>query len=792
MKTSRKAAAVTAIAVLAAFGSVLLPATATATATAAGAGPAPAPVTRDPADAQAAHGVEHDLPGPLTDKTRARRQAATEQMVAGTATVERHGGGEAVRLGQNEYVELARERTDRIFTVLVEFGDQVDTTTRTPDGAVKYGGAPGPAHNRIERPDRTADNSTAWRADYDRQHYQDLYFDTAGDSLKTYYEKQSSGRYSVEGTVTDWVKVPWNEARYGSDYCGEHVCANAQDLVRDGIDAWVAAERAEGRTEDGIRATVAEYDRWDRYDHDGDGDFNEPDGYLDHVQIVHAGVDQSAGGGAQGSDALWAHRSYVYGSGSGGTGPAGNKLGGTPVGGTGIWAGDYTMQAENGGLGVFAHEYGHDLGLPDLYDTSGNGVDNSVGYWSLMSSGSWLGEGREEIGDRPADLDAWSKLQLGWLSYDKAGAGELSVHRTGAAEYNSALPQALLVELPRKTVTTVVNTPYAGAQEWWSGSADNQNVTLARDLDLSGSTAAVLRARGWYELERDFDYGYAEVSTDGGAGWTPLAGTFDGTPIPPNGSGSPSLSGTSGGRWGELAYPLDAYAGQRVKIRFRVTTDGSTHLKGLALDELSVTAGGRVLFTDGAEGGDTGWGVRGFTRTTGTFTQHHPQYYLVENRQYLSYDTTLRTGPYVFGSGLRPNWVDHFPYQNGLLIWFWDGSQSDNNVYEHPGSGLLLPVDAHPAPLRWSDGTLMRTRVQSYDSTFGSEPTDGFTLPRADVPTTVPSLPGVTAFDDHAGAYWDPANPYSSVQVPDTGTRIELLWNGADKRESIIMVRPAR
>ncbi|MFF1875003.1 immune inhibitor A domain-containing protein [Kitasatospora herbaricolor] len=788
MKTSRKAAAVTAIAVAAACGSVLLPATAAA----AGHGPAPAPVTRDPADAQVSHGVEHDLPGPLTEKTKARRQAATEQLIAGTATVERRAGGDAVRLGQGEYVELARERTDRIFTVLVEFGDQVDTTTRTPDGAVKYGGAPGPAHNRIDRPDRALDNSTAWRADYDRQHYQDLYFDTAGDSLKTYYEKQSSGRYSVEGTVTDWVKVPWNEARYGSDYCGDHVCANAQDLIRDGIDAWVAAEKAKGRRDDEIKATVARYDRWDRYDYDGDGDFNEPDGYIDHFQIVHAGVDQSAGGGAQGSDALWAHRSYVYGSGSGRTGPAGNRLGGTPVGGTGIWAGDYTMQAENGGLGVFAHEYGHDLGLPDLYDTSGNGVDNSVGYWSLMSSGSWLGEGRDEIGDRPADLDAWSKLQLGWLSYDKAKAGELSVHRTGAVEYNSALPQALVVELPKKTVTTVVNTPYAGAQEWWSGSADNQNVTLARDVDLTGTTTAVLRARGWYELERDFDYGYAEISTDGGAGWTALAGTFDGTPIPQNSSGTPSLSGTSDGKWGELAYPLDAYAGQHVQIRFRVTTDGSTHLKGLALDELSVTAGGAVLFTDGAESADTGWGVRGFTRTTGAFTQHHPQYYLVENRQYLSYDTTLRTGPYVFGSRQRPNWVDHFPYQNGLLIWFRDGSQSDNNVYEHPGSGLLLPVDAHPAPLRWSDGTLMRTRVQSYDSTFGSEPTDSFTLPRADVPTTVPSLPGVTAFDDHAGAYWDPANPYSSVKVPDTGTRIELLWNGADKRESIIMVRPAR
>ncbi|MGW4898684.1 immune inhibitor A domain-containing protein [Kitasatospora sp. NPDC004240] len=783
MTISRTTAAATAIAVAAACGAVLLPGSAAAADN--------APLTRDPADAQITRGVEHNLPGPLTAKTEARQKAATEQLVAGTATVEKRGSSTAVKLGDGQYVELARERTDRIFTILVEFGDRVDTTTQH-DGKPKYGGTPGPLHNSIERPDRAVDNSTAWRADYDRQHYQDLYFSTTKDSLRTYYERQSSGRYSVEGTVTDWVKVPWNEARYGSNWCGDNVCSNAQDLIRDAVDAWVAGEKAKGRGDAEIRAAIAEYDRWDRYDHDGDGEFNEPDGYVDHFQIVHAGVDESAGGGAQGADALWAHRSYVYGSGSGSTGPAGNKLGGTPVGTTGIWAGDYTMQAENGGLGVFAHEYGHDLGLPDLYDTSGHGVDNSVGYWSLMNSGSWLGEGRDEIGDRPADLDAWSKLQLGWLTYDKAKAGELSVHRTGPVEYNSKLPQALVVELPKKTVTTVINTPYAGAREWWSGSADNRNSQLVREVDLTGRTSARLTAKGWYELEKDFDYGYAEVSTDGGASWTALAGSFGGAPIPANGSGIPSLNGSSGGAWGDLVYPLDAYAGRVVKIRFRVATDGSTHLRGLALDEIAVTADGAALFTDGAENGDDGWTARDFTRTTGTFTVDHPQYYLVENRQYVSYDTTLRTGPYVFGSRQRPSWVDHFPYQNGLLVWFWDASQSDNNVYEHPGSGLVLPVDAHPAPLRWSDGSLMRTRVQSYDSTFGSEPTDAFTLHRADVPTALPSLPGVAVFDDHNNSYWDASNPYSSVKVPDTGTRIELLWNSTDKLESIIMVRPAR
>ena len=45
---------------------------------------------------------------------------------------------------------------------------------------------------------------------------------------------------------------------------------------------------------------------------------------------------------------------------------------------------------------MFTHEYGHDLGLPDLYDTSGG--ENGTAFWTLMSSGSWLNEG-EAKGD---------------------------------------------------------------------------------------------------------------------------------------------------------------------------------------------------------------------------------------------------------------------------------------------------------------------------------------------------------------------------------------------------------
>ncbi|MFF6961055.1 immune inhibitor A domain-containing protein [Streptomyces sp. NPDC008317] len=761
----------------------------------------PAPVaSHDPAENQA-----HDLPGPFSEKQSAERTAALQQVVNGDATVQQRGGSKVVQLGsgkgkKSKYVELGREQTDKIFTILVEFGDQVDnTTTYDPDGpdgpqppVVKYGGDPGPAHNTIAKPDPKNDNSTAWQADYNQQHFNDLYFshDAKKESLAKYYEKQSSGRYSVEGEVSSWVKVPWNEARYGSNYCGASTCSSAWDLIRDATTAYVADQKAQGRTDAQIKADLAQYDQWDRYDYDGDGNFNEPDGYIDHFQIVHAGEDESAGGGAQGTDALWAHRWYAYGTDAGRTGPADNKSGGTQIGNTGVWIGDYTLQPENGGLGVFAHEYGHDLGLPDEYDTTYVG-ESSVGFWSLMSSGSWMGTGKDSIGDLPDDMSAWDKLQLGWLNYGTAKAASRSTTKLGVAEYNTKDKQALIVSLPDKAVTTAITAPAEGSKQWWSGSGDNLSNTLTRSVDLTGKSSASLALKGWWDIEEGYDYLYTEASADGGATWTALDGTANGKSIPRDGGGTPALTGTNGA-YQDLSFPLNAYAGKQIQLRFRYLTDGGVAQQGFAADAISVTADGATVFTDGAETDDNGWTAKGFSRIGASFTNDYPQYYIAENRQYVSYDKTLKTGPYNFGwTSTRPDWVEHYPYQNGLLVWLWDTSQADNNVGIHPGTGQILPIDAHAKAEKWSDGSVMRNRIQAYDSPFSWFPTDGFTVHTNGVATKVKAKLGNPVFDDHYGSYWDAANPTGGVKVQDTNTRITIVGEALDGSTMTLQVGPA-
>ena len=147
---------------------------------------------------------------------------------------------------------------------------------------------------------------------------------------------------------------------------------------------------------------------------------------------------------------------------------------------------------------------------------------------------------------------------------------------------------------------------------------------------------------------------------------------------------------------------------------------------------------------------EEGWTFDGFVTTT-AYTTPPPFFnaYIAENRQYDGYDTSLRTA-YNFGFvNTRPDWVETYPYQNGLLINYWDTSYDDNNVGDHPGKGLVLPVDAHPQFSHWPDGTLMRNRILSYDSTFGLERTDAITLHNNGVAGTIASKPARAGLRRH-------------------------------------------
>ncbi len=730
-----------------------------------------APVSGDPAAAQASR---HDnLPNPLAEAQAAERKDAVAKLLKGEATTRTINGNRVIEVKskgadkngkpkKSKYVNYPVNREEDIFTILTDFGDKTMPAT---------GGTAGPVHNNIASPDRTwdgnatDDNSTYWTKDFNRQHYLDMMFGQ-GESFRDFYLKQSNGRFLAKGDVSDWVTVPYNEARYGHnpvDGDGTSEADGYWNYVKDTATAWYNDQKAKGKTDAEIKTYLAQFDKVDRYDYDGDGNFNEPDGYIDHFQAIHAGEGEEAGGGAQGEDAIWSHRWYAYSTDAGTTGPSFNKLGGVPLGDSGMWIGDYTTEPENGGLGVFAHEFGHDLGLPDLYDTAGG--DNSTAFWTLMSGGSWLNRGTDSIGTTPGYMGPWEKLQLGWLDYKLVPFGTNTTVKLSQANLATASDsvQALVVPLPERTVTTKRNTPHSGTGEWWSGYGDNLNNTLTRSVDLTGATSSA-ELTAWVQgnLEKGYDYLYAEVSTDNGANWAQLGAPTDGKFA-----------------WAQKSWDLSAYKGQNVQFRFRIASDGGVSSEAF-VDDIAVKQDGVTGPVDDVESGAGAWTAKGFSIINGTTTKKVQDFYFAENRVYSGYDATLKTGPYNFGwTSTRPDWVERFPYQNGMLVWFANGEYTNNNTSAHPGAGEVLPVDARPAPIMLNNAngtrTMLGNRRQPFDATFGQERTDAVTFHRNGVATKVPSQPAIPTFDDRdPNRYWTADNPWASTKVAGSGTTMTV------------------
>ncbi len=708
-------------------------------------------VSEDPTSIQ----IQDNLPDPMTTKQLELKGQALEGKLSGKAY------GKTKEVARGQYVQLNLEGTGMIWTVMGEFSDL--------------------KHNNIPQPDRGVDNTTLWVPDFSKAHMDALLYDrTPGvNSMANYYLEQSSGRYSIAGEATNWVLVPGVAADYDYPEKGTAVW----NFIKDSVNAWYAAQIAAGKTPAEINAYLSQYDKWDRYDYDSDGNFDEPDGYIDTFQSVHAGEGQEAGAP---SWAIWSHSWYAFYTLQGIAGPSFNMLGGVQIGNSDYWVGKYTIQPENGGVGVFTHEFGHDMGLPDLYDTSGG--ENGTGFWTLMSSGSWMGDGTVDIGSKSSHMGAWEKFQLGWLNYEVAYAGQKSEHKLGPMEFNTKQAQGLFVILPKKPVVSNIGAPYAGSYYYYSSAGDNLNNFMYRSFNLAaGSTLA---AKVKYNIELDWDYAYLVYSTDNGATWTGLQTNRSTSTNPYGQNYGYGITGSSGGNWVDLTANLPT---GNVLLGFRYWTDANTGGFGFMVDDINITG----FPTDGAETA-AGWTYKpttGFHVTNGTETKVYNQYYVAEYRTYKGYDSTLKVGPYVFGYLNNPvlaKFVDHFPYQDGLLINYWDTSQTNNQTKNHPGVGLLLPIDAHFQTLYRVDGVVWRNRIQTYDSTFTLEATDALmNLHVNSLLSPVPSLPAVKVFDDRT-LYYDPTNPQGSVKNPNTGTQIRIQSISALDGFMQVEVRPAK
>jgi M6 family metalloprotease-like protein len=168
-------------------------------------------------------------------------------------------------------------------------------------------------------------------------------------SLNDYYQEQSCGAFRVAGKVFDYVAVAKKRAAYNE--------GNRFALLTEALDKLLERE--------------------------GDDALADFDGLFflyagDRVQTQRGGL-------------YWPHRASVSYKGK-------------------RWG--YFICPEGGrnmaSISVIAHEFGHLLGLPDLYAQPNSPGAEGLGVWCTMSTG----HGRD---GKPLHFSAWCKQQLGWL-----------------------------------------------------------------------------------------------------------------------------------------------------------------------------------------------------------------------------------------------------------------------------------------------------------------------------------------------------------------------------------------
>ena len=673
---------------------------------------------------------QHEI-DPIAPKTKAAESSKHQKFKyfnKGHGNGRKNGNGNNHPDSVKETPYNGKPKSVKVLTLMVEFADY--------------------AHNNI-KPDET-DN---YYKDYTPGHYEDMIFGPNGVkgpngenfiSQKQYYEQQSGGTFTVEGKAYGWLKVPGSAAYYGADSKnGGHDNVSPGGSKQLVVDTYKAALAA------GI--PLENYDLEDPHDLDGDGNLNEPDGLVDHLQIIHAGVGQEAGGGSLGDNAIWSHRSAKL-----------VDLDGVGTGKPGFY--DYTMMPEDGATGVFDHEFGHDLGLPDEYDTIYSGSGEAVEYWSIMSAGSWAGK---IPGTEPTGFSPWAKSYfqstlggnwtnptiVNWEDINKKGTGFLLDQANSTNGQNN---QAVQVNLPEKK--TPVNTPVSGSYEYWGGQSDQMDNNMVTNVDLTGKKSANLTFDAWYNMEEQWDFAFVQVSTDNGKTWKSLGNANTRSDVVSNGyptivDSMPGFTGDSNG-WQKQSFDLTSYAGQKIQLRLRSATDWGTSLIGFFADNIKVTADGQTLVDDNGENKTSPFTLNGFTKSDGN--KYTNQYYLLEWRNQKGVDEGL--GHIKRGDSLMS-------YDGGLVVWYVDDSFTENWTGVHPGDGFLGVVDAHNnTDLLWSTGVEASSRYHVADAAFGLNPTSGLNLVYPGQTLTLPGQKGISQFND--------SNDFNNPFLPDAGRNI--------------------
>ncbi|MFQ5512260.1 MAG: M6 family metalloprotease domain-containing protein [Candidatus Krumholzibacteriia bacterium] len=486
-------------------------------------------------------------------------------------------------------------------------------------------------------------------------------FTNPSGTMTDLYTEMSYGNVTLTGDVWGWVTAANTDAFYEGGCQG--ICnpgAKTGQLILEALQ--------------GVDGSV-DFGQYDNDGPDGLPNSGDDDGLVDFVAIVQPEI-----GAECGTSNMWSHRWVVDGWPEF---PGPWVTNDARTGGGFIRVRDYTIQPALGStngcgsgtieIGVFAHEFGHAFGLPDLYDTNQGG--QGIGHHGLMGSGNW------RLPPNPTHMCAWSKVQLGWLS-PTVIEGASQTATLNSVELNPEVIQLNVMEekFNRNGFNPIAGgwslhcglTNFAALNRNWPGSGgygNNWDEAVRRDFNYDGVGTVTLQYDVSWDTEATYDFGFVKIKvgatentlrTYTGMGST-NAVTVDLTPF---------LSGATPYQI-ILQFTSDfAVSDEDGVAGFNSGTGGP-----FKLDNISVTGGGESYASD-LETCEDGW-YYDFTANP------NKEYFLVENRN---------TAGASFDQNL---------WGNGFYIWHIEDNLGGDNTSGSTTTANLRPANVE---LRQADG----------------------------------------------------------------------------------------
>lgn len=647
------------------------------------------------------------LQGELADKIH-----AAEHLVPHTQFAHKNGANKGTKL-RSQMIKNNNDVTVKVLTILVDFPD------------LKYN------ENRL-----SASDTAMYYDDYSVDHYDAMLFNRDGyegpngQTLETshqFYQQVSGGTFFFTGKAYDWVTADKDAAEYGGNDPDDNDNDMApRELVIEAVRKAVAENNID----------LTEYDKTDFFDLDGDGNIFEPDGIIDHVMVFHSSVGEEAGGGVLGEDAIWSHRWFV--------GPDA-----VDIPDSDIKLHGYTINPIDAAIGVTVHEFGHDLGLPDLYDTDNGEISSPVGDWSVMASGSWNGS---PAGSRPSHFSPYGREYLqnryggNWVNQHEVDFSNLEsevISLVEATNHNNGINQ-VKVNLP--TIQGEFDI-YQGSYALYSGDGHLKDNRASITLDLPAETATLSMKARW-DIELDWDYVQVLVNGEVIEGshtkkdnerYSNITNFITGQ--------SKYIVGAEGDYgWVNLTFDLSAYAGQNATIEIAYITDRYTGGYGFVADNIEIKTAEQTLFSDGLEE-TSSIVLNGFFKQSDSIDMAPSHYYVQLRSQ----------------NGVDSDFVNS-KFDDGILIWYRDTGVENNQVNKRPGRVFLGVVDADQNPIK-SGSAIRNTGTQIRDAAFSQFDQSTFNGDE--------HLTAITTFDDKLD-YSAPYQPASGIKLPTIGLKMSV------------------